>query len=234
MGYTHYWYRKPEISQTKYTAIVEDFGKIVLALADMGVQLADGCGENIPIIDNESVVFNGYSHCGHPQNQEVSIPWPARGASGVDCGVQSEKVAGTWFAGALLATRTCDGDCSYETFAFDRVEEVPDYQRKEPEFKQTGQFFQFCKTAYRPYDLAVTAFLIIAKHHLGADIKVTSDGDDEQWQDAKRLCYIHLGYGPEYGMYQAGMSISKDDPERRAYPDVQLVHKSEWIYADAT
>ena len=61
-----------------------------------------------------------------------------------------------------------------------------------------GKIFCFCKTQYRPYDLDVIAFLIIARKHLGDHILVSSDGDDEQWAPARELCQTHLGYGNEF------------------------------------
>ena len=44
--------------------------------------------------------------------------------------------------------------------------------------------FSFCKTARKPYDLLVCVSLMVAKHHLGADFKISSDGDLAEWQDA--------------------------------------------------
>ena len=60
------------------------------------------------------------------------------------------------------------GELSYETFCF-------------PGFG--GGFhpdFAFCKTVRKPYDTIVVACLLVAKHHLGTAIKVSSDGD---WED---------------------------------------------------
>lgn len=109
------------------------------------------------------------------------IPWPAPDAGGVFAG---GAVAGTWFAGHLVATRMCPGDCSYETFRFPRV-----YQPREWEHPdERGLYFGFCKTAFRPYDLAVTAFLVIAKRRLGERLVVITDGEDAHWFDAKLLC----------------------------------------------
>jgi hypothetical protein len=36
--------------------------------------------------------------------------------------------------------------------------------------------FQFCKTARKPYDTAVTACLLLARHHFGSAIEMSSDG----------------------------------------------------------
>ena len=51
-----------------------------------------------------------------------------------------------------------------------------------------------CKTGFRPYDLAVQCFLLIAKHHLKDDFMVRSDGDDFLCHDAYNLCHEVLGY----------------------------------------
>lgn len=81
------------------------------------------------------------------------------------------------------------GADSYETFAFPQLL-VP---RSWESPKADGNYFQFCKTAERPYDVAVTAFLIIAKHYLHNGITITSDGDASDWEAARYLCWQHLG-----------------------------------------
>lgn len=44
--------------------------------------------------------------------------------------------------------------------------------------------FGFCKTARKPYDLLVCVSLMVFKHHLGADFKVSSDGGLNDWKPA--------------------------------------------------
>ena len=61
-----------------------------------------------------------------------------------------------------------------------------------------GLYSEFCKTAFKPYDLAVITFLIIAKHHMEDRLMVSSDGTDEHWSDGKQLCQNILGYGMEF------------------------------------
>jgi hypothetical protein len=51
------------------------------------------------------------------------------------------------------------------------------------------------KTGFRPYDVAVTAALLIAKRYLGDRFAVHSNGSEAQWSDAKRLFQTILGYG---------------------------------------
>lgn len=194
MGYTHYWYRPKQIDTKTMQAIADDFSKIVLTLDSMGVRLADGLGENSPEINAGRIWFNGLANCGHPQNSAVSIPWPSSTARGVIDG--RGQVAGGWFAGAVLDSRCCDGDCSYETVHFPSA--MPEDSFFQANDKRPDLFFECCKTAYRPYDLAVTAFLTIAKHHLGTDIIVSSDGELCHWIEGIELCRIYLGYEEIY------------------------------------
>lgn len=191
MGYTHYWYREKNILKRTMQAIVTDFGRIVLALNDAGVKLAGPLGKDAPEVLLDCVAFNGQENCGHPKNSEITIPWPTDSAKGIGHNLLAPD--GTWFAGTLLATRACNGDCSYESFVFERLFR-PDF----PQQNERGLNFVFCKTAFRPYDLAVTAFLIVAKHHLKGRLDVSSDGEDQHWEDARQLCQAFLGYGSEY------------------------------------
>jgi hypothetical protein len=50
-----------------------------------------------------------------------------------------------------------------------------------------GVDFNFCKTAQKPYDTAVTASLILAKKIFGDNIKVSSDGDWTDWESGQLL-----------------------------------------------
>ena len=68
---------------------------------------------------------------------------------------------------------------------------------KEEEEVEHPNFF-FCKTARKPYDVCVTACLIIAKHYLGNEIKISSDGETSEWNEAKTYCQEILGYGKSF------------------------------------
>jgi hypothetical protein len=50
-----------------------------------------------------------------------------------------------------------------------------------------GVDFNFCKTAQKPYDIAVTASLIHAKKVFGDNIKISSDGDWSDWEGGQLL-----------------------------------------------
>jgi hypothetical protein len=186
MGYCHYWEIEREIDQESFSRIVADIQRIVLALDDMGVRLAGPLGEDLPEIDADHVAFNGLWHCGHVKNEEIVIPFPAVGAAGIGSSINA--VEGPYCGmGTLLKHRTCDGNCSYETFKVARV-------CNEIEKVSNGRYTDSCKTGFRPYDLAVQCVLLIAKHHLKDRIKVWSGGSDYHWNDARLLCYIRLGY----------------------------------------
>lgn len=52
-------------------------------------------------------------------------------------------------------------------------------------------FCTFCKTARKPYDVAVCIALLCFKHYFGDDFELSSDGDieggEEGWKRAKRI-----------------------------------------------
>lgn len=206
MGYSHYWRKEPQIDAAIMGAIVSDFNRVVLPLHDNGIPLAGPMGDGVPKITAELIAFNGLSNCGHPQNAEITIPWPTQDGGGLDKSHNAE--AGHWFAGVQIEARCCNGSCDYETFGFTR--ETPDREQWDD---SDGRVFDCCKTAFRPYDIAVTACLLIAKHRLGNTIKVSTDGTDANWFDAKMLCQMVLGYGLEYEV-QAGvlLPVEGEDP----------------------
>jgi len=145
--------------------------------------------------------------------------WPALPAEAFDKVVHDFKKLLPEFvrAGVVLAgmetdgvPTVCTGEISFngkgpyghEAFRLLHIGERPG---------RDGRCFEFCKTACKPYDLAVTACLVIAKHHLGDDIEVASDGSSEDWRDAKTLCQAVLGYGVGVGVPEPQRPITPPD-----------------------
>lgn len=195
MGYTHYYCVKSEFDRQSFANVVSDFVKMIKPLEHLGVKLAGPDGSGKPIISATEIAFNGVRNCGH-QQRPLGITWPSRKARGVanlarqhrdDSQIYAD-VEDVWFAGFKLNTRTCDGDCSHESF---RLEQ---HKRQQ----ESDKIFDFTKTAYKPYDLAVNVALIIAKHHLKDSISVHSDGKLKDWSDAMELCQHFLGYGQDF------------------------------------
>lgn len=83
-------------------------------------------------------------------------------------------------------------DEGHETFCF---------QKKMPKpqpWIETKEFFDFCKTARKPYDLAVGLSLLAAHKHAPNTIKISSDGDwDEEWVYIRRAYEEIFGKKPE-------------------------------------
>lgn len=109
---------------------------------------------------------------------------------GLELGGPSGEDRAYEFSGARIAFNGRD-DEAYESFIVSRF----------PERRHGRAFsFDFCKTAHRPYDLAVTACLLILKYHLGNAIQVSTDGEGADWAAARELVQDELGYGAEYAI----------------------------------
>ena len=196
MGYTHYWRRDPDLDREQFKKIVHDLRKMVKVFPHLGFKLGNGFGEDEPTLTYHEISFNGLDKCGHPENHN-GLQWPSKKALGVATGrlmTQQETVSGQWFAGTEVNTRVCGGSCSYETFSIEQHQELGEYERSQGKTKASN----CCKTNYKPYDLAVTVALIIAKHYLGNAIEVSSDGESKDWEDARIICQQFLGYGKEF------------------------------------
>lgn len=72
------------------------------------------------------------------------------------------------------------GDDGHETFVLTRARRAKFDYEEQSEFNRDGAF-EFCKTAQKPYDVAVTAVLLIARHHAPNAITLSSDGDATDW-----------------------------------------------------
>lgn len=67
------------------------------------------------------------------------------------------------------------GDDGHETFMLMR-------KRRKPEYKGDDPAFNFCKTAQKPYDVAVVAILAYVDSLYGELFDVSSDGDPPDWE----------------------------------------------------
>jgi len=70
------------------------------------------------------------------------------------------------------------GDNGHETFYLSRVQ-FPRYNRTDK-----SKYFNFCKTARKPYDKYVVKILILMEKYFGDDVEISSDGD---WDHIKKL-----------------------------------------------
>lgn len=190
MGYTHYWNRPHVMAQPVFHAIRVDFERLILPLADVGAELAGPSGEGLPDITDEAICFNGVAQCGHPRNEEITIPCPSEFSAG--SGPSSTAIDDESGLLTMVKHRCCNGSCACETFRFPKCAES---DGDEP-------YHDFVKTAFRPYDVAVTAALLIAKKHLKDRLTIESNGGDRQWADARRLCQQVLGYGDWFGIVE--------------------------------
>ncbi len=82
------------------------------------------------------------------------------------------------------------GDNGHETFLVQRKFSINEHSSSD----DNGRFFSCCKTSRKDYDLAVTACLIVFNHYFDEDFRITSDGDNDEWQDARSVCQKVLGY----------------------------------------
>lgn len=196
MGYTHYWGRPAVIAPGAFHSLQTDFERLILPLADQGVELAGGLGVGVPEINAERIRFNGRDECGHPKNDEIVIPYPSEHAEGI--GPNSTAVdAGSDGLVTRVKHRCCNGRCSFETFHLPRV---LDLQQRDEE--EDGLYIDCVKTGFRPYDVGVTSVLLIAKRHLRDRFEIQSNGNDHHWADARRLCQRILGYGDWFGIVE--------------------------------
>ncbi len=192
MGYSHYWNRPQIIDLTTFNTISKDLSALLPALEAAGALLANAYGREEPEIGPEFIGFNGVECCGHAKNQDVRLAWPSKDAHGI--GDNMSK-------GGTLPYRTCNGDCSFESVWFERVATIAG---------EDGRVECSCKTAFRPYDLAVTAFLVIAKHRLRGELQVQTDGEPCHWAEAFALCQAKLGYGGDYS-FQNDRLVSHEE-----------------------
>lgn len=177
MGYYHSW-RGPDVPED-FRLIRADFERLILPLADLGCPIAGADGTGVPEITDDYIHFNGIRHCGHEQVDGPVVVFPTEFACGIDSTATSRLIDTPIMT--FATKRRCDGRCCHDDFLL--CKHYPG---------------GLCKTAFKPYDVAVTAALLIAKHHWGENIEITSCGSEAQWRDAKLICQRVLGYGASF------------------------------------
>jgi len=80
--------------------------------------------------------------------------------------------------------------------------------------KKGTSSYTFCKTARKPYDLMVTATLVLYAKHFGViNTNISSDGDLSEWVDGIKLVRDTVGVGN----LSTVLYTTTDDGGRRAY-----------------
>lgn len=99
---------------------------------------------------------------------------------------------GAWQADGERIAFNGYGDESCETFSFSQI--VP----KQPDWREDRKtFFDFTKTAYRPYDYLVCATLMLIKDVYGSQVEISSDGGWDDWLEGRALFLRAFGYSLE-------------------------------------
>jgi hypothetical protein len=84
------------------------------------------------------------------------------------------------------------GNEGHETFILHKKKPAP-----QP-WMDSKEYFSFCKTAHKPYDMAVGLVLLCAAKHAPKTISISSDGDwDHDWAGIRREYEKIFGSSPE-------------------------------------
>jgi hypothetical protein len=168
MGYSHYWWRAPELDQEPWNGWVHDVRQIVDNLPARVPQTyypLDGP----PVTVQAPLIVAGPLGEGSPWGNEKFVSFNGGGWADVDGRPQR-----LW--------------C--ETFSVDRIVHPQGSEDRDGR----GWYFQCCKTRQQPYDLAVTASLIRLAHRFPEGVQVSSDGWPEDWQAGLDLCRKVFGH----------------------------------------
>ena len=68
------------------------------------------------------------------------------------------------------------------------------FRRMQPPRPGRSIVLEYCKTEHLPYDLAVQCCLVIFSNHLKELIEISTDGSEEDWQEAFDICRKEFGY----------------------------------------
>ena len=95
----------------------------------------------------------------------------------------SERI---WFNGS--EEQTPDGDGAHEPLLIDRIFKLQEWKKQD----ESGNYFTFCKTAGKPYDVLVMASYLITKYY-DPRCTVASDGEKDDWEIAIEIAAQNMG-----------------------------------------
>jgi hypothetical protein len=177
MGYTHYWYyRNPVVEMTqnklKKNEIRDENRGDWDAISEAWDKLPSD-EDYIKRIDKHIKAFAKIAEDIKKTMANLPDPTIIKGGVGEDePEITPNRI---WFNG------DASKDLDHETFVISLFS-MDTFQSFE-DIAEKGTF-GFCKTARKPYDFLVCVSLMVFKHHLGADFKVSSDGGLYEWQPA--------------------------------------------------
>jgi len=207
VSYAHHYAVKETLDPEAFEAFRKDVAKLLRAARELDLRICGPTGTGAPTVAKKTVSFNGERFCGHPA-RKLGIPWPAADARGITTAYETRPerpdptnatvgsavlgypqplandadVAGIWPGGVLLKGRTCDGCCAAEAFTLRQS-----YKGVTTVHKENGWVFDGCATNFRPFDVIVTASLLLARHHFKHDIRVETNGLPAHWLEGYAL-----------------------------------------------
>ena len=192
MGYTHYYYVSSYYKQEAWDSLLKDVKKLLVLPIPKVCAVGDKPPyeyENFDInnlgdlinsdkrsredgqynIDETEISFNGIGQLSHEQFHIYQRMPP-------DVFERQEEFAKRFAVPPGVGAT-----------AADRVREKGGTTILHP-------YFEFTKTARKPYDIVVQCCLILAKKHFGKEIAISSDGAKDDWTDAINIIEKNFGY----------------------------------------
>lgn len=202
MGYRIYWRRPAEIEKPIFLAILDDFRRLLAPLHEANVRLAGGDGKGEPVLHENGVWMNGAARCGHDRRHVPDVKAEMlRLTRGGNPEAIQELLNSDW------VPLSCPGSCKDGAFNFPRLLWNPAWPDDEG--------WESLDTHRSYYDLALTSFLIVAKHHMGDDLHLWDSACF--WFDARELCERHLGYGRDLQLFA---SVQEERTPRQMLNDM--------------
>jgi hypothetical protein len=139
---------------------------IVAYAKTVGLKLAGPDGSGRPIVNPSQVLLNGREYCRH-RSLRRSEP-------------------------RFYKPRYCGRRCAHDSFTVEREYDPYCGWGRPPD----GLYVDRFRTAYKPYDLAVTACLLMLAHRFGSAVVITSDGGTARWRDGQQLALFACAVCP--------------------------------------
>lgn len=191
MAYGHQWLRSRCLDPSRFEQAIRDCKQICDALP---IPLGNRDGKGEPVFTPTEICLNGFFSCPDVSNSGDGFIFPSAWSESVAPFVVS-PINGEYASGLTASARCVNsaGDGSFEPFLIKQSLG----KKTEP---NNDFVLEYCRTNYRPYDLAVQCCLIIFNHYHGDQFIVRSDGCEDHWYEASNDCQAVLGYGLEFSL----------------------------------
>ena len=178
MGYTHYYRVARKYDEKRWGNLIKDVKKLLELPPPEYLSISWQSGEPYQLQTLDDIINSG-SASGYYNIDETEISF-----NGIGEGAHEQFQL-------------------YQRMPPEVFERHEDFNKRTTDIDFNHPYFEFTKTARKPYDVVVCCCLILAKMHLRKNISITSDGGlEDGWEAAIKIINDNFSYKTKWDNHE--------------------------------